>query len=145
MTLYFTLQDSRLLLSAISSISKNKLQLLVTAQLNGILNPLKCMHSSKCCYFFGRDAESISCLLMLSALCFPIQDHESVIKAIYTGSEFMDSVAAGSLVGVILESTSFYAEQGGQVLQNLWFIFPVILNIRNLLLFDRIIAEKCEL
>lgn len=82
---------------------------------------------------------------MLSALFFPIQDHESVIKAIYTGSEFMDSVAAGSLVGIILESTSFYAEQGGQVLQNLWFIFPVILNIRSLLLFDRIIAEKCEL
>ncbi|XP_024193988.1 alanine--tRNA ligase [Rosa chinensis] len=43
------------------------------------------------------------------------QDHESVIKAIYTGSEFMDNVAAGSLVGVILESTSFYAEQGGQI------------------------------
>ncbi|OMO60150.1 Alanine-tRNA ligase, class IIc [Corchorus capsularis] len=43
------------------------------------------------------------------------QDHESVIKAIYTGSEFVESAIAGDDVGIVLESTSFYAEQGGQV------------------------------
>ncbi|XP_010273668.1 PREDICTED: alanine--tRNA ligase [Nelumbo nucifera] len=43
------------------------------------------------------------------------QDHESVIKAIYTGAEFVESATAGDEVGVILETTSFYAEQGGQI------------------------------
>ncbi|XWS63325.1 hypothetical protein CRYUN_Cryun06bG0085500 [Craigia yunnanensis] len=43
------------------------------------------------------------------------QDHESVIKAIYTGSEFVESAIAGDDVGIVLESTSFYAEQGGQI------------------------------
>lgn len=43
------------------------------------------------------------------------QDHESEIKAIYTGSEFLESAGAGDEVGIILESTSFYAEQGGQI------------------------------
>ncbi|KAK8265102.1 hypothetical protein V6Z12_D12G156000 [Gossypium hirsutum] len=43
------------------------------------------------------------------------QDHESVIKAIYIGSEFVESVSAGDDVGIVLESTSFYAEQGGQI------------------------------
>ncbi|PIN00725.1 Alanyl-tRNA synthetase [Handroanthus impetiginosus] len=43
------------------------------------------------------------------------QDHASVIKAIYTGSEFLESVASGEEVGMILETTSFYAEQGGQI------------------------------
>ncbi|GAA0174133.1 aminoacyl-tRNA synthetase [Lithospermum erythrorhizon] len=43
------------------------------------------------------------------------QDHESVIKAIYTGCEFLDSADANNEIGVILESTSFYAEQGGQI------------------------------
>ncbi|KAI3768969.1 hypothetical protein L6452_00065 [Arctium lappa] len=43
------------------------------------------------------------------------QDHKSVIKAIYTGSEYVEHVAAGDDVGIILESTSFYAEQGGQI------------------------------
>lgn len=38
-----------------------------------------------------------------------------MIKAIYTGKEFLESVGAGSEVGIVLESTSFYAEQGGQV------------------------------
>jgi len=47
---------------------------------------------------------------------FVLQDHESVVKAIYTGYEFLESVAAGNEVGLVLESTSFYAEQGGQVL-----------------------------
>ncbi|OAY52220.1 alanine--tRNA ligase [Manihot esculenta] len=43
------------------------------------------------------------------------QDHESVIKAIYTGSEFLESYTTGNEVGIVLESTSFYAEQGGQI------------------------------
>lgn len=43
------------------------------------------------------------------------QDHKSVIKAIYTGSEFIESVVPGNEVGIILESSSFYAEQGGQI------------------------------
>ncbi|GAV66925.1 tRNA-synt_2c domain-containing protein/tRNA_SAD domain-containing protein [Cephalotus follicularis] len=43
------------------------------------------------------------------------QEHKSAIKAIYTGSEFVESAAAGIEVGIVLESTSFYAEQGGQI------------------------------
>ncbi|KAF3957685.1 hypothetical protein CMV_017325, partial [Castanea mollissima] len=43
------------------------------------------------------------------------QDHESVIRAIYTGPQFLESVGSGSEVGIVLESTSFYAEQGGQI------------------------------
>jgi alanyl-tRNA synthetase len=38
-----------------------------------------------------------------------------VVKAIYTGSEFVDSVNTDGDVGVILDSTSFYAEQASQV------------------------------
>lgn len=38
-----------------------------------------------------------------------------MIKAVYTGSEFLESVVPGEEVGLILETTSFYAEQGGQV------------------------------
>ncbi|XP_008810668.2 alanine--tRNA ligase-like [Phoenix dactylifera] len=43
------------------------------------------------------------------------QDHESAIKAIYTGAEFLETAFAGADVGLVLESTSFYAEQGGQI------------------------------
>ncbi|KAK4403775.1 Alanine--tRNA ligase [Sesamum angolense] len=43
------------------------------------------------------------------------KDHTSVIKAVYTGSEFLESVAPGEEVGIVLETTSFYAEQGGQI------------------------------
>ncbi|CAH8351616.1 unnamed protein product [Eruca vesicaria subsp. sativa] len=43
------------------------------------------------------------------------QDHESEIKAIYTGSTFLESSAAGDNVGLVLTSSSFYAEQGGQI------------------------------
>eukprot|EP00271_Cylindrocystis_brebissonii_P012965 TRINITY_DN32493_c0_g1_i1.p1 TRINITY_DN32493_c0_g1~~TRINITY_DN32493_c0_g1_i1.p1 ORF type:complete len:1218 (-),score=332.87 TRINITY_DN32493_c0_g1_i1:421-4074(-) len=43
------------------------------------------------------------------------QEHATVVKAIYTGKEFVESTADfDGDVGVILESTSFYAEQGGQ-------------------------------
>jgi alanyl-tRNA synthetase len=53
-----------------------------------------------------------------------------VVKAIYTGSEFVDSVNADGDVGVILESTSFYAEQGGQVFspENISYMFFCKLN-----------------
>lgn len=51
-----------------------------------------------------------------SFLClWTIQDHETVIRAIYSGSEFLESASAGNEVGIVLETTSFYAEQGGQV------------------------------
>ncbi|XAR54282.1 Alanine--tRNA ligase [Bertholletia excelsa] len=43
------------------------------------------------------------------------QDHESVIKAIYTGKQFVETANGCDEVGVILETTSFYAEQGGQI------------------------------
>ncbi|XP_057969998.1 alanine--tRNA ligase [Malania oleifera] len=43
------------------------------------------------------------------------QDHESVIRAIYTGSEFLETAAGVGEVGIVLETTSFYAEQGGQI------------------------------
>ncbi|KAL5552999.1 hypothetical protein UlMin_040400 [Ulmus minor] len=43
------------------------------------------------------------------------EDHDSVIQAIYTGSEYLESAAGDSEVGVVLKSTSFYAEQGGQI------------------------------
>ncbi|KAH0449665.1 hypothetical protein IEQ34_020357 [Dendrobium chrysotoxum] len=43
------------------------------------------------------------------------QAHETVVKAIYNGSEFVETADAGSDFGVILESTSFYAESGGQI------------------------------
>ncbi|XP_030453528.1 alanine--tRNA ligase [Syzygium oleosum] len=42
------------------------------------------------------------------------QDHKSVIKAIYSG-EFLEGAVAGEEVGLVLDSTSFYAEQGGQI------------------------------
>lgn len=38
-----------------------------------------------------------------------------MIKAVYTGGEFLESVVPGEEVGLILQTTSFYAEQGGQV------------------------------
>ncbi|KAJ4867804.1 Alanine--tRNA ligase [Raphanus sativus] len=36
------------------------------------------------------------------------QDHESEVKAMYTGSAFLESSAAGEKVGIVLASTSFY-------------------------------------
>jgi alanyl-tRNA synthetase len=38
-----------------------------------------------------------------------------VVKAIYSGSEYKTTASGDEDVGVVLESTSFYAEQGGQV------------------------------
>ncbi|GLJ12932.1 hypothetical protein SUGI_0200930 [Cryptomeria japonica] len=43
------------------------------------------------------------------------QDHTSKVKAIYNGSEFIDFVTSGEDVGILLETTNFYAEQGGQI------------------------------
>ncbi|KAL6494838.1 hypothetical protein OROGR_031638 [Orobanche gracilis] len=43
------------------------------------------------------------------------KDHHSVVKAIYAGTEFVDFVNTDGDIGVVLESTSFYAEQGGQI------------------------------
>ncbi|CAA2961208.1 alanine--tRNA ligase [Olea europaea subsp. europaea] len=43
------------------------------------------------------------------------EDHESVVKAVYTGSEFLESTVPNEEVGIVLETTSFYAEQGGQI------------------------------
>ncbi|KAL6001807.1 hypothetical protein ACLOJK_041785 [Asimina triloba] len=42
-------------------------------------------------------------------------DHKSSIKAIYNGVEFLEKASAGAEVGILLDSTSFYAEQGGQI------------------------------
>jgi alanyl-tRNA synthetase len=44
-----------------------------------------------------------------------LQEHRSVVKAIYSGSEYKTTASGDEGVGVVLESTSFYAEQGGQV------------------------------
>ncbi|KAJ4896601.1 Alanine--tRNA ligase [Raphanus sativus] len=46
-------------------------------------------------------------------ICF--QGHESEVKGIYTGSAFLESSASGDNVGLVLASTSFYAQQGGQI------------------------------
>ncbi|MCL7052207.1 hypothetical protein MKW94_009545 [Papaver nudicaule] len=43
------------------------------------------------------------------------EDHGSVVKAIYNGTEYVNSIDVGDEVGIILETTSFYAEQGGQI------------------------------
>ena len=38
-----------------------------------------------------------------------------MVKAIYTGSEYIGTASGYEDFGLVLESTSFYAEQGGQV------------------------------
>uniref|UniRef100_N1QSG5 alanine--tRNA ligase n=1 Tax=Aegilops tauschii TaxID=37682 RepID=N1QSG5_AEGTA len=43
--------------------------------------------------------------------------YSSVVKAIYTGSEFIASASGDEDFGLVLESTSFYAEQGGQAMK----------------------------
>ncbi|KAF7052439.1 hypothetical protein CFC21_060534 [Triticum aestivum] len=46
---------------------------------------------------------------------FQHEVHSSVVKAIYTGSEFITTASGDEDFGLVLESTSFYAEQGGQI------------------------------
>ncbi|VAI11849.1 unnamed protein product [Triticum turgidum subsp. durum] len=46
---------------------------------------------------------------------FQHEVHSSVVKAIYTGSEFIATASGDEDFGLVLESTSFYAEQGGQI------------------------------
>lgn len=48
-----------------------------------------------------------------------MQGHDSEVKGIYTGSAFLESSASGDNVGLVLASTSFYPEQGGQVLHSI--------------------------
>lgn len=43
------------------------------------------------------------------------KDHTSVVKAIFTDTGFVESTSSIEDVGVVLESTSFYPEQGGQI------------------------------
>uniref|UniRef100_A0A0E0EWA1 Alanine--tRNA ligase n=1 Tax=Oryza meridionalis TaxID=40149 RepID=A0A0E0EWA1_9ORYZ len=43
------------------------------------------------------------------------KDNDSVVKAIYTGSEYVSAASGDEDFGLVLESTSFYAEQGGQI------------------------------
>ncbi|WVZ64369.1 hypothetical protein U9M48_013893 [Paspalum notatum var. saurae] len=43
------------------------------------------------------------------------KEHGSVIKAIYNGSEYIGTAFGDGDFGLVLESTSFYAEQGGQI------------------------------
>ena len=38
-----------------------------------------------------------------------------MVKAIYTGSEYVTTATGDEDFGLVLESTNFYAEQGGQV------------------------------
>ncbi|KAL2545633.1 Alanine--tRNA ligase [Forsythia ovata] len=44
-----------------------------------------------------------------------LEAHGSVVKAVYTGSEFLEGTVPHEEVGIVLETTSFYAEQGGQI------------------------------
>ncbi|XP_047045483.1 alanine--tRNA ligase-like [Lolium rigidum] len=46
---------------------------------------------------------------------FEHKEHSSVVKAIYNGSEFIAATSGDEDFGLVLESTSFYAEQGGQI------------------------------
>ncbi|RCV43312.1 hypothetical protein SETIT_9G283700v2 [Setaria italica] len=43
------------------------------------------------------------------------KEHGSVVKAIYTGSAYIATASGDVDFGLVLESTSFYAEQGGQI------------------------------
>ncbi|XP_037462309.1 alanine--tRNA ligase, cytoplasmic-like [Triticum dicoccoides] len=49
------------------------------------------------------------------SLKFQHEVHSTVVKAIYTGSEFVATASGDEDFGLVLESTSFYAEQGGQI------------------------------
>ncbi|VAI01871.1 unnamed protein product [Triticum turgidum subsp. durum] len=54
------------------------------------------------------------------SLKFQHEVHSSVVKAIYTGSEFITTASDDEDFGLVLESTSFYVEQGGQVQLHFW-------------------------
>ncbi|KAH7372887.1 hypothetical protein KP509_17G026800 [Ceratopteris richardii] len=43
------------------------------------------------------------------------KDHTTAVKAIFTDSGFVDDINTTEEMGLVLESTSFYAEQGGQI------------------------------
>ncbi|KAG8095381.1 hypothetical protein GUJ93_ZPchr0012g20675 [Zizania palustris] len=49
------------------------------------------------------------------SLKYEYKEHDSVVKAIYTGSEYLTTASGDEDFGLVLESTSFYAEQGGQI------------------------------
>jgi len=74
--------------------------------------------------------------LNLCHLCF-FQDRESEIKAIYTGSEFWESASSVG-GGIVLESTSFYAEQGGNLIGKChgFYFFFMFQNTTFFLLSD---------
>ena len=73
-------------------------------------------------------------------LCF-FQDHESERKAIYTGSEFWES-ASNAGGGIVLESISFYAEQGGNLIGKCHgFYFFMFLNTVFFLLSDMVLEN----
>uniref|UniRef100_A0A7S3CZX4 Alanine--tRNA ligase n=1 Tax=Palpitomonas bilix TaxID=652834 RepID=A0A7S3CZX4_9EUKA len=42
-------------------------------------------------------------------------DVSATIKAIWTGSEFAKTAGEGQFVGIVVDKTNFYAEQGGQI------------------------------
>jgi len=69
-----------------------------------------------CCIYTFPDSVLGCYLLRFSILNIGIlQEHGSVVKAIYTGSEYIATASGYEDLGLVLESTSFYAEQGGQV------------------------------
>lgn len=71
------------------------------------------------------DAEAVDTLRNKMDVC-PTEDEfkyecrevASQIKAIYNGKEFVDAISVGhsdNLIGVVVDRTNFYAEQGGQI------------------------------
>ncbi|GER50504.1 alanine--tRNA ligase [Striga asiatica] len=72
------------------------------------------------------------------------QDHASVIKAVYTGSEFLESAGPGEEVGIILETTSFYAEQGALPPYYGGFAMAVAKSMASTEIFDTGIIEGSD-
>ena len=48
------------------------------------------------------------------------------MKAIFTESGFVESTTTDEDIGIVLESTNFYAEQGGQVLLSVGSVLCII-------------------
>ncbi|KAL0358791.1 UNVERIFIED_CONTAM: Alanine--tRNA ligase [Sesamum angustifolium] len=72
----------------------------------------KVMRSSR--WYYGMDADATASLHKKGVAATDdsfkftwFKDHTSVIKAVYTGSEFLESVAPGEEVGIILETLAF--------------------------------------